>query len=78
MKRKLQAAAFQLRAQLPDAGFDDGAFEMEGQIREAQIQQLFVGEVGPVGRNRLAGHGRSPECIAVSRAKTSTEGKGVR
>ena len=47
--REAQLARFELGSQLRDAAFDDRAFELERQIGEAQIEQLLVRQLGPVG-----------------------------
>ena len=56
VQREIQAARGQLALQLIDARLDRGAFERQRQIGQAQVEQLVVAQIWPVGRDR-AGHG---------------------
>ena len=56
VKREVKTARRELALQLIDARLDDRARERQRQIREAEIEQFVVAQIGPVAGNR-AGHG---------------------
>ena len=52
VQREVEAAIRQLFTQLRNAGFHHRPLEFQGEVRHPQVEELLVGQIRPVGRNR--------------------------